>query len=227
MYASGSTWLFNTTREVASALGRPKVAGSYAESMAVLNRLPANALNVVKTHDLPRAEAAFMTGRATHIFVSIRDPRDAVVSLMQHMGHKFGQALAKVERSAAFCGHFADDARTELFSLDQGFTEDMATFDRLAAALGGGLAPATREDLFAGSRRSAIEAKIAGLDSLPTAARDLRSGDVVDTDTQWHRHHAGRTGELGRWRKLLPDNAARHVEQRMGDWMRRFGYLDG
>jgi hypothetical protein len=60
---------------------------------------------------------------------------------------------------------------------------------------------------------------------LPTAGRDARSGDVVDTNTQWHLHHAGRTGEIGRWRRLLPPDAVAVIEHRMDGWMRRFGYV--
>jgi hypothetical protein len=227
MYASGSTWLFNAARQVAAELTpETPVQGIYAETLDELERLRAGAVHVVKTHDLPRAEAKYMAAKASRIFISVRDPRDAVVSLMQHMRHKFGPALEKIERTAAFCQFFAGDKRAEIFNYDAGFADDIATFDRLAAALGGALETGARERLFAASRRAAIEDYIAGLESLPTVVKDARSGDVVDTDTQWHRHHAGRSGEIGRWRRMLPPEAAQVIEARMGAWMRAFGFME-
>ncbi len=226
MYASGSTWLYNTARQVAQAMyPDAKVAGTYAERMDVLKRMKPRALNLVKTHDLGLPEANFLAVRATWIVLSIRDPRDAVTSLMQHMGHDFPQALERVEKSATFCAHFASDKRAELFTYEAGFTDDIATLDRLAAVFGGALEAQMRERLFMQSRRDAIEAKIARLEELPTVFRDSRSGDVLDTDTQWHLHHAGRTGEVGRWRRRLAPQEAREIEQRMDGWMCRFGYL--
>ena len=48
----------------------------------------------------------------------------------------------------------------------------------------------------------AIEAFIARLEDLPATLRHV-SGDVFDTVSQWHKHHAGRSGEIGRWRRRL------------------------
>jgi hypothetical protein len=226
MYASGSTWLYNTARTVAQTVQPDaKVTGTYAEALSVLKRLAPDALNIVKTHNLGRAETNLMALQATRILVSVRYPRDAVTSLMQHMRHSFAQALERVEKSSAFCAHFARDPRAEIFSYDAGFIDDATTLDRLATVFGGALTQAARDDIFAQSRRAAIEAKIARFEELPNVVRDARSGDEVDLDTQWHRHHAGRTGETGRWQHLLPPEAARLIERRMEDWMRQFGYL--
>jgi hypothetical protein len=226
MYASGSTWLYNAARDTARALHPERdIIGTYAERIEVLRQLRPEALNIVKTHELGRPEAAFMAANATHILITVRDPRDAVTSLMQHMRHPFGRALDRVERSAAFCAALAADSRAEIFSYDAGFTDDPATFDRLAAALGGSLDGFQRATLHGSSRREVIEAKIARIEELPTMARDAKSGDVVDLDTQWHRHHLGRTGEIGRWRRLLPPAAARAIERRMPGFMRQFCYL--
>ncbi len=225
MYASGSTWLYNAVRQTAEVV-RPdmEVRGTYTESLGVLQALPGGVCHVVKTHDLGQAETDFLALNAARIVISIRDPRDAVTSLMQYMRHGFPKAIDKVERSAAICAHFATDERAEVFSYDAGFTDDAATFDRLAGTFGGRLSAAGRTALFEGSRRAAIEWKIARLEELPNVSHDPASGDIVDLDSQWHRHHAGRTGEIGRWQRLLPPEAVRHIEQRMERWMRQFGF---
>ncbi len=226
MYASGSTWLFNAMRDVAATV-RPETPtlSCYAESLPMLAPVRhAAGVRIVKTHQLDAKAEAFMNEAAATILLSVRDPRDAVVSLMQHMRHGFADALATVERSALFAQRYAADPRTVLLRYEAGFIDDPATFDALAAALGGALTAASRAALFARSRRAAIEARIARLEELPTAVKDPRSGDVVDLVSQWHRHHANRSGEVGRWRRLLSPEAAAVVEQRLGAWMAALGY---
>ncbi len=226
MYASGSTWLFNTTRDVARAVapGRP-VAACYAESLKMLKPVKGgDSIKIVKTHQLPSRASHFMNRQAETILLTLRDPRDAVLSLTQHMKEPLGKAMELVEGSAVFCQLHAGDARTKLLKYEDGFVDDPGTLDMLAGLFGGSLGAAAREALFNGSRRAAIEAKIAKLEALPTTFINTKSGDVVDLDTQWHRHHANRTGEVGRWRRLLDPEAARRIERRLGGWMRDFGY---
>jgi hypothetical protein len=109
-------------------------------------------------------------------------------------------------------------------SHDTGFIDDIATLDSIAASFGGGLTVSDRARIFAEMRRPAIETLIARLDSSATTQRHDASGDVVDTATQWHKHHAHRTGEVGRWRHMLTPQQAAAVEQQMQDWMAAFGY---
>jgi len=226
MYASGSTWLYNAMRLVAEAVapGRP-VRASYVASAAELPGLADPAvLHVVKSHDVDAAVAAALEQAAERILMTLRDPRDAVASLMRHMDHDFDTALALIERSARFCAARAGDARTVVLRYEDGFIDDPATLDRLAAGLGGPLAQADRARIFAATRRGAIEALIARLDTLPGTLHDVRSGDMVDPVTQWHRHHAGRTGEVGGWRWVLGAARAGIVERRLEDWMAAWGY---
>lgn len=225
MYASGSTWLFNAARAVAGVLyPEQRVAGHFAGEVKQLRALP-QALNVVKTHDLSPAAAKFMAKRADAILISLRDPRDAVTSMMQHMQLDFALALHRAETSGQFAAGFAGDARADLFIYEAGFTDAAATFDSLAAAFGGTLTPAQRSALFAATRRSKIEEKISRLAELPTAWRNPADGDLLDRDTHWHHHHAGRSGESGRWRRMLPVQEVALIEEKMAGFMRAFGYL--
>ncbi len=224
MYASGSTWLFNAARAVAGVLyPQQRVAGHFVEELRPLRALP-RALNVVKTHDLGPAAARFMAERADVILISLRDPRDAVTSMVQHMQLDFAPALQRAETSAQFAASFAGDARAALFIYESGFTDAAETFDSLAAALGGTLTPEQRTALFAATRRSKIEEKISRLAQLPTAWRNPADGDLLDRDTQWHHHHAGRDGESGRWRRMLPVQEVAQIERNMADFMQAFGY---
>jgi hypothetical protein len=48
--------------------------------------------------------------------------------------------------------------------------------------------------------------------------------DVFNVATGWHKHHAGRKGEVGRWHRDLSDGQLRAIEQRLRPWMERVGY---
>ena len=100
----------------------------------------------------------------------------------------------------------------------------MTTLDRIAAALGGSLSATERTRIFASGRRAAVEALIAELPEQRTTLIDKSSGDLMDPVTHWHTFHAGRTGEVGRWRQTLTEGHLLQVEQRLGDWMDRFAY---
>ena len=226
LYASGSTWVFNAAMKIAAILfpARP-IAGLYVTALAELNHCDGPAtLVIAKSHDAELAAAGELRRRATTVLLSIRDPRDCVTSLMLYQGHSLAAALRVVERSTWQCLDLLEDRRTTLLRYEDGFVDAPATLDRIAGALGGELAPSDRDRIFAETRRQAIERHIAGLATLPTALRDRASGDVVDTATQWHTHHAQRSGEVGRWRHMLTLPEAAAVEDRLAPSMAALGY---
>jgi len=226
MFASGSTWAFNVMRGIAACLhpDRP-VKGRFVNVAADLDGLDDPAfVHVVKSHDIAPEVAAELSRRVGRIVVTIRDPRDAVTSLMLYQRYPFDLALATIAKSGNFVAGLASDPRALLLRYEAGFIDDAATLDRIAAWFGGTLPAAERDRLFAQHRRTAIEGLIAALDSLPQAQRDARSGDIFDPETQWHRHHAGRSGEVGRWRRMLMPGQADAVEREMREWMARFDY---
>jgi hypothetical protein len=223
MYASGSTWAYNVMRALAAA-GGGQVKAGFANTPADLAGIGDGGDHVIKTHDLPEEAAAMLFAQAPRIVATIRDPRDAVASLMTYQHYPFDLALATVARSARFVTAVAERAEALLLRYETGFPDDPATVARIAAAMGVDRDAAACAAIFAGLRRDAVERFIGGLDALPRAHRDARSGDVFDPNTQWHKHHAGRTGEVGRWRGKLVLGQPAAVEAALADWMERHGY---
>jgi hypothetical protein len=222
---SGSTWLFNAVRKVALALAPERqILGPYVVRCTDLVSLDdAERLVIVKSHETDEAAAAELSKHAKAIWISIRDPRDCVTSLMQYHGAAFDAALRTVDANARFCTRFASDPHARVLRYESGFADDMATLDLIAIGLGGVLAADDRERIFAETRRTAVEAFIKDLDTLPTAVRPS-PGNLVDTVTKWHNHHANRTGEIGRWRQILSHGQVAQIERRLGDWMDSVGY---
>jgi hypothetical protein len=249
-HGSGSTWVFNAVRKVALAQAPGRTLREvYVVSHADLGRAdlgraglghadvghaglvglddPAVAENapllIVKSHATDEAAAAELSQHARVIWLSIRDPRDCVASLMQYHAVAFDAALSHVESDVRFCGRFTTHPRARVLRYEAGFIDAPATLDHIAAGFGGVLDPDDRARIFAETRRPAIEAFIAQLDQLPTAVRPS-PGNLVDTVTQWHNHHANRTGEVGRWRHSLTQPQAAAVELRLGNCMNSLGY---
>ncbi|MBU6418893.1 MAG: sulfotransferase domain-containing protein [Proteobacteria bacterium] len=225
MYASGSTWLFNATREVVAALSPIQpVHSAFIETWPHLAKLPAGFV-IVKSHALSPGLARLLEIQSARILVTIRDPRDAVTSLMQYMGQSFEKALKRVEHSARFCSRYAAHERAILLPYESGFTESADAFDKLAECFGQQLTASSRGRLFAATRREAIEHHISQLDNLPTSWRNPHNGDLLDTSTQWHAHHAGRTGATGRWRQYLSAEHILRIETALHDFMVQHDYI--
>ena len=64
-----------------------------------------------------------------------------------------------------------------------------------------------------------MERFIAELPRQPGVLVHRPTGDMLDPTTHWHTHHAGRSGEVGRWKRTLTAEQVREIEARLGDWM--------
>jgi hypothetical protein len=224
MYASASTWVYNVALKIAQHSDGPPPLGLYVTGAGELAGLAPDRLAVVKTHDVDAAGTALLDSQARAILLSVRDPRDAVASLMLYMHHPFALALQRVEVSARYLARWRTDPRTLLLRYEDGFAERADTVAALAARMGQALPAEAVRAIHAQTTRAAVDAFVGNLAALPTALHDPGTGDVVDTVTQWHSHHAGRTGEVGRWRRLLKPPQVQAIQARMGDWMAAFGY---
>jgi hypothetical protein len=226
MYGSASTWTFNVVQKLAAVLvpDRPVAPHFVNESLADLD--PSAGTLVVKTHATPRD--AELAARARAIIITIRDPRDALASLMAHNLVPFDIALNVIEASARICARYAKHERAILLRFDDRFFDDPATIERLAATFDGTLSEADKDRIFAETRREQIENFIANIEALPTAATYFNEltghDDTLDEVTGWHKHHAGRKGEDGRWRHELSPPQVAAIEWRLWKFMQRFGY---
>ncbi|MCX7380482.1 MAG: sulfotransferase domain-containing protein [Alphaproteobacteria bacterium] len=226
MYASGSTWAYNVIRAIAAATYPARRRTSrFANTVADLAGIEDDAsLHVVKTHDLPRDATAVLLAQSPAIIATIRDPRDAVTSLIRYQHFGFEQAGQTITKSANFIARLMERANPLVLRFEDRFSEDPETVMRIAAALGVELDPSVALGIFAAHQREVVEKFIGVLKDDPAARHDPRSGDFYDPATQWHRHHAGRDGEIGRWRRILAPGQPAAIEADCAAAMARFGY---
>ncbi len=224
MFASGSTWLYNVALAVANDLEPPlEVAGRFVFGASDAVGLDAPGVrHIVKAHQA-RGGVRRYAESADAILVTLRDPRDAVVSLMQHQRFSFQRALLNVCHAAEACFLLGANPRAVTLHYELGFIDDPETIDGVARLMGGTVSRERRDDIFRSTRRPAIEAFIARLDKYPTTIID-RDGDIYDRASHWHRHHSGRSGEIGRWRRMLYPAQVDGIETALRDWMECFGY---
>jgi hypothetical protein len=147
---------------------------------------------------------------------------------MAHNKAPFDLALRSTEATAFLCGRFAADPRAVVLRFEDRFYDDPLTIEMVAATFRRKLSDPDRDRIFSETRREAIDAFIANLEVLPAMESnfDALTGqqDTYDPVTGWHKHHAGRKAEIGRWQRELPAAQVAAIEQRLGPWMKRFGY---
>jgi hypothetical protein len=217
MYGSASTWLFNVVARV-QALSQTGMPLSHffsgGETFGHFGR--ENTVDLVKSHEISdEATIVELALRARVIFITVRDPRDAVVSLMLARSHTFDRALHFVGQSARLCMEFSTDSRGRLFRYESEFFNGVQTVKLVASHLGYGITDEAAQHIFTATSRPEVEKYIANMHKKPGVLQDKLSGDLLDPQTQWHTHHAGRSGETGRWRHVLTPQQALEVEAKV------------
>jgi hypothetical protein len=104
--SSGSTWLFNAVAELlrhtAVAAQPDQVAQFYADRMADFPELVEMPdYLVVKTHTADAPLRLLWRIAGGPLLITVREPRDAVASLMSRFGFPFDIALKNVQDAAA------------------------------------------------------------------------------------------------------------------------------
>jgi hypothetical protein len=216
MYASASTWLFNVVSQICAARQPGEVSNYFVSGVSDLPALDRQqGIGLVKSHEIANEAALIgLAGRADSIFITLRDPRDAVASLLQYHRLGFDNALSLVEQAARLCLDFSKDQRAAVFHYEDRFFETASTVQMVARRLGYDLSETAAQTIFDRLDRAAVERHIAGLPAQKNVLRDPASGDFLDPQTHWHTHHAGRSGEIGRWRQVLLESQVRQVELR-------------
>jgi hypothetical protein len=111
---------------------------------------------------------------------------------------------------------FSKDRRTIFFRYESKFFEDPGMVQIIATNLGYQLSKEAAQKIFEDLSRSSVEKYITGLPKRQGVLRGRVSGDLLDPQTQWHTHHVGRSGEIGRWQKMLSETQTREVDDRLG-----------
>ena len=228
LYGSASTWMYNVVRELMIARhGEERVCATYSETVqAVLEDARALGKFVVwKMHYGDAAWTGFGDFARPTILLTVRDPRDAVFSLLDRFHTtRFdvaANAITHCCRRAMQCA----DAGHPLLRYEDRFFEQESTVRNIAAYIGTTVAKPVIAAIFA---RYTPEAVKAFADSVETLPPERLKGDpkidIYDTLTQIHRGHIG-DRRVGKWRDKLNDRQQRELTAHFAPFLHRFGYI--
>ncbi len=225
LHGSASTWAFNVARELMiAAFGADAVASCFANSPDELlaePQVPGRRV-VCKTHGFPRLDV-FAHLTQARLLATVRDPRDAVLSLVE----RFGSAPEAVVRAIAQdCQHAAWCAAAGHLVLryEDRFFDDPEAVTRVARHLGLDVAAPAQARIFAAWHTEQVRAFAAAVPGLPPE-RLVNDGRVFlfDRLTQVHRTHIG-DARSGKWRERFDAPTRAQLSRLFAPFLARFGY---
>jgi hypothetical protein len=225
LHGSASTWVFNVVRELMiAAAGEAQVVALYTEE---LDELPDEATRarrhlIIKSHHGSAALDAWLSAAQARIFLSIRDPRDACLSMSRRFHAPLERAVQWLADDCSRVMRLAEQSQPVLRYEDR-FFENGVSVHRLANALGMALAPSVIEAIAARYRTEAVRSFAQALAELP-AERLITAGTshLVDRVTQIHGPHIG-DARSGKWCEL-PAPLQVALTRRFGAFLDRFDY---
>lgn len=220
---SASTWAFNVAaallrhHDTRGALATLYSDGADGPEQEMLFR-PGPVL--VKTHSPSLGMACAAAWSRAPVILTVRDPRDCVLSLMVQFGFEFPAALQAVSSSASCLLRLARHCRPTVLRYEDEFASG-AGIDAIAAALGLDVPEPLRAGLAASLSPDAVRQSIGR--SAFTAVPGGLPVSRDDPQAQWHPNHVG-DGRVGKFAAALAQGRIMAIEQEMADFMAAFGY---
>lgn len=225
LHGSASTWVFNVVRELMEArYGAACVAAPYAESPAAAIGQAGSADCVIwKTHWGGEGFFDFVAASRADLLVSIRDPRDALLSTAERFGEPAERLLPALVRDCAFALACAQGG-ARVFRYEDRFFDRPASINATADHLRVDAHTSLQGRIFGAWHTDAVRTFAARLRELPEG-RWIDQGPAggVDLLTQVHQGHIGDTLS-GKWRQRLDPALARTLTLQTFDFILHFGY---
>jgi hypothetical protein len=205
VYGSASTWVFNVLRELRIA------------------HYGADRVHAIFLHRADDSWPAFAALCRARVVLTIRDPRDAMVSIMQRFGVGLAAACADVVQTLQRVAEGSAAGYPGLLYED-GFFARPETVQVLAAYFGWIVDDGEQARIFERYTTAQVRAFGQALDTLP-AARLRRIGDwtCFDAVTQIHRAHIG-DQVVGKWRQHFDAAEQAAINRRLAPYLRAFHY---
>lgn len=224
LHGSASTWVFNIARELlAQAWGEAAPLSFYADEPALFPPEAAGGMRrfLLKFHHGSAGLDAWLAETRVPVLLSLRDPRDAVLSMALRFRAPLNHA---VHWLAQDCNRFAALAARgyPVFRYEDRFFDRPESVGRIAQHLGLGCDAQTEAALFARYRTEAVRAFAQELESLPAERLTLVGTHRMDRVTQILGTHIGDACS-GKWR-LLPPQLRGELTRIFQPFLDRFGY---
>jgi Sulfotransferase domain len=212
LYGSGSTWCFNAARKLLSndEADESEIFSLYSDNLTHNQDAGLAMANVavIKTHCPSPGMRCLAREASLPTFVTIRDPRDCVVSMMQRFSMSFERSLAAVTSSAKSISAWTSLAPAHPLRFEDGFTNVPQTLRMMADVLGVSPPESRYDAVFASLSPAAVrQFVVRRFDGLDTANAE----QIFDAATHWHPGHVG-DGAVGKFSRLLSEAEIEKVE---------------
>jgi hypothetical protein len=219
LHGSASTWVFNTVRDLLNDTGADDVLACYAESIGDLPRL-ARHLLLKSHHGTPELDA-WLSHKNALIILSLRDPRDACLSMARRFNASLAQAAAWIAQDCNRLARLAAEGH-KLLRYEDRFFDHPETVAAISRLLGLNTAPEIVTSIFTRYRTETMRAFAQTLDTLPPDRLLKNPATKMDRLTQIHANHIG-DASSGKWQGLpMPDQA--ELTRIFSPFLDRFGY---
>lgn len=224
MHGSASTWVFNVVRELMIAkAGEENLCALYAEHP---NELPDEARRqgkflLIKSHHGSPEMDAWLAARSAMIVLSLRDPRDASISMAQRFNARLEHAVHWIAQDCKRLMNLAAPGH-EMLRYEDRFFDHQATSARLAKLLGMPTDEGLIAPIFDRYRTESVRAFAGQLETLPADRVVTGAASRLDRVTQIHGTHIG-DARSGKWRDL-PAPAQAELTRFFSPFLERFGY---
>jgi hypothetical protein len=221
--SSGSTWLYNVVIQLLKEKYRTGVSAFYADNFAMFPPDTERArVLVIKAHE-PSKGLAYLT-RVTRgqMFLTLREPRDAIASLMQRFGHGFEGALKETARHSTRIVELDRDEEMVTYRYEDGFFDRFETIEETANAIGVKTGKAARKRIYQSLTRESVRQKIGSLKKTGKFGKKP-DANSFDSETQWHPGHVG-DGRIGKFAGVLSPAQQKKVLAATQAYGKRFFY---
>jgi hypothetical protein len=221
LHASASTWVFNVVRELMiAAVGDERVVTLYADRMDQLPDEPTRHV-VIKSHHGSEELDAWLAAEQALVFLSVRDPRDACISMTQRFKAPLDHTVAWIMNDCnrlmrlASLGH-------PLLRYEDRFFEDTSAVGRVARSMGLSPSPEVTDSIFTRYKTEEVRSFARKLADLPPERLTMVGAFRMDRVTQILAPHIG-DGGSGKWYDL-PARSQAELTRLFSPFLDRFGY---
>ena len=224
LHGSASTWAFNVVRELATAEhGEAAVLSLFADE---LPQLPSPDVRmgrrlVIKSHRGSAELDDWLSAERARIILSLRDPRDACISMCQRFKLTLNQAAPAVAADCRRLARLVGEGHKVVRYEDRPF-DHLGAVAGLAEYLGMETDRAPLERVFERYRTEAVRDFASRLSELPADRLTATGAFAMDKLTQILAPHIG-DAIIGKWRRL-PPKVANDITHFFGPFLDNFGY---
>jgi hypothetical protein len=225
-YGAASTWMFNLVARLVE-LGREAVPRRlYVDELdaEAAREMAAAGYFVAKSHVPGPILRGVIELVELPMVVTVRDPRDSVVSLMQRFGFEFRRALGDVRASADALSALTIDDRKLLLRYEDGLTRQPAQIAAVAAWLGIPISKRQQGRLAKELSQASVRARILAWQE-SGGPKEGPEENPWEPETHWHENHVG-DGQIGKWAEILTPGQEAEVLQATRRYREVFGYRE-